>query len=82
MNVSCNLFHREAVCGKNEYLYTSILAYGTKRFLSCDDLIVVVGAGGGMSFLYVCTLKIIYIAKYRFSNPMHRIVFRPKQLAS
>ena len=36
--VSCNLFHREAVCGKNEYLYTSLLAYGTKRFLSCDDL--------------------------------------------
>ena len=27
----------------------SILTYGTKRFLSCDDLIVVVGAGGGMS---------------------------------
>ena len=51
MIVSCNLFHREAVCEKNEYLYTSVLAYlyGTKRFLSCDDLIIVVGAGGGMS---------------------------------
>ena len=44
----------------NICMYTSILVciYGTKRFLSCDDL-VVVGAGGGMSFLYVCTLKII-----------------------
>ena len=51
MNLVANLFHREAVCGKNEYLYTSVhvLAYGTKRFLSCDDLIAVVGAGGGMS---------------------------------
>ena len=49
MNLVGNLFHREAVCGKNEYLYTSVLAYGTKRFLSCDDLIAVVGAGGGMS---------------------------------
>ena len=31
--------------------YTSVLAYGTKRFLSCDDLVIaiVVGAGGGMS---------------------------------
>ena len=28
---------------------TSVLAYGTKRFLSCDDLVIVVGAGGGMS---------------------------------
>ena len=39
------------MCGKNEYLYTSVLTYGTKRFLSCDDhdLIIVVGAGGGMS---------------------------------
>ena len=49
MIVLCNLFHREAVCGKNEYLYTSVLAYGTKRFLSCDDLVIVVAAGGGMS---------------------------------
>ena len=40
---------REAVCGKNEYLYTSVLTYGTKRFLSCDDLVVVVGADGGKS---------------------------------
>ena len=47
--VYCNLFHREGVCGKNEYLYTSVLAYVTKRFLSCDDLVIVVGAGGGMS---------------------------------
>ena len=36
------------MCGKNEYLYTSVLAYGTKRFLSCD-LVIVVGADGGMS---------------------------------
>ena len=49
MIVSYNLFHREAVCGKNEYLYTCVLAYGTKRFLPCDDLVIVVDAGGGMS---------------------------------
>ena len=36
------------MCGKNEYLHTSVLTYGTKRFLSCDDLFIVVGAGGGM----------------------------------
>ena len=47
--VSCNLFHREAVCGKNEYLYTSVLANGTKRFPSYDDLFTIMGAGGGMS---------------------------------
>ena len=43
--------HREAVCGKNEYLYTSVLAYDTKIFLSCDDLViaVVARAGGGKS---------------------------------
>ena len=35
------------MCGKNEYLYTSVLTYGTKRFLLCDDLVIVVGAGGG-----------------------------------
>ena len=49
MIVLCILFHREVVCGKNEYLYTYVLAYGTKTFISCDDLIVVVGAGGGIS---------------------------------
>ena len=49
MIVSCNLFHREAVCGKKEYLYASVLTYGIKRFLSCDDLIIVVDASGGMS---------------------------------
>ena len=37
------------MCGKNEYLYTSVLAYDTKRFLSCDDLVIVVDAVGGMS---------------------------------
>ena len=37
------------MCGKNEYLYTSVLAYDTKRFLSCNDLVIVAGAGGGMS---------------------------------
>ena len=37
--------------GKNEYLYTSILAYSTKRFLSCDDLVAVMGDGGGMPSL-------------------------------
>ena len=31
------------------YSYTSVLAYGTKRFLSCDDLVIVLSAGGGMS---------------------------------
>ena len=44
MIVSYNLFHREAVCGKNEYLYTCVLS-----FLPCDDLVIVVDAGGGMS---------------------------------
>ena len=39
----------KSLCGKNKYFYTSVLAYGTKRFLSCDDLFTVVGAGGGMS---------------------------------
>ena len=29
--------------------YTSILAYGTNKFLSCDDLIAVKGAGAGIS---------------------------------
>ena len=48
MIVLCNIFYREAVCRKNEYLHTSVLAYGTKRFLSCDDLVIVKGAGGGM----------------------------------
>ena len=33
----------------HEYLYTPVLAYGTKRFLSCGDLVIVVGAGGGIS---------------------------------
>ena len=37
------------LCGKKEYLYTCVLTYGTKKFLSCDDLVIVVGAGGGMS---------------------------------
>ena len=44
-----DLFHREAVCGNNKYLYTSVLAYGTETFLSCGDLVIVVGAGGGIS---------------------------------
>ena len=33
----------------NICIHSYVLAYGTKRFLSCDDLVVVVGAGGGMS---------------------------------
>ena len=37
------------MCGKDEYLYTSVLAYGIKIFLSCDDLVMLVGAGSGMS---------------------------------
>ena len=37
------------MCGKNEYLFASVLTYGTKRFLSCNNLIIVVGADGGMS---------------------------------
>ena len=39
------------MCKKNEYLHTSVLAYGTKRFPSCDDHVIVVGAGGGMSLV-------------------------------
>ena len=48
-NVSCNLFHREALCvGRmNICIATPILVYGTKRFLSCDDLVI--AAGGGIS---------------------------------
>ena len=46
--VTGNLFHRETTCGKNEYLYISVLAYGTEKFLSCDDLVAVMGAGAGM----------------------------------
>ena len=37
--------------GKNEYLYTSVLAYGTKKFLSCDDLVTVMGAGTGITYV-------------------------------
>ena len=33
----------------NICIATSVLAYSTKRFLSCDDLAIVVGAGGGIS---------------------------------
>ena len=48
--VSCNLFHREVHVGRmNIYIAASVLAYGTKRFLSFDDLVIVVGAGSGMS---------------------------------
>ena len=36
------------MCGKNEYLYTPVLPYGTKKFLSCD-LVAVMSAGTGMS---------------------------------
>ena len=39
-----NLFHKETVCGKNEYLYTAVLAYGTNEFLSYDDLVAVMPA--------------------------------------
>ena len=49
--VSGNLFHREITFGINEYLYTSVLAYGTKKFLSCDCLVVVTGAGAGISLV-------------------------------
>ena len=27
----------------------SVLAYGTDKFLSCDNLVAVIGAGAGMS---------------------------------
>ena len=37
--------------GENEYLYTSVLAYGTKKFLSCDCLVIVIGAGAGILLL-------------------------------
>ena len=30
-------------------MYTSVLAYGTDKFLSCDNLVAVIGAGAGMS---------------------------------
>ena len=41
--------HREALCGKNKYLYRSVLTYDTNRFISCDDIVIVMGAGGKMS---------------------------------
>ena len=50
--ISGNLFHSKTVCGKKEYLYTSVPAYDTNKFLSCDDLVAVAngyGAGAGMS---------------------------------
>ena len=40
--ISDNLLHSKTVYGKNEYLYTSALAYGTDKFLSCDDLVAVI----------------------------------------
>ena len=43
----CVIYSIEKLCGKNEYLYTSVISYDTKRFLSCGDLAIVVGAGGG-----------------------------------
>ena len=42
--VSGNLFHRETVCVKNEY-FLFLHSYGTNKFLSCDDLVAVKGAG-------------------------------------
>ena len=33
----------------NVCVATSVLTYGTKRFLSYNDLVIVVGADGGMS---------------------------------
>ena len=33
----------------NICIYASVLAYGTKRFLLCGDLLIVVDAGGGIS---------------------------------
>ena len=39
--------------GKNKYLYTSVLAYSTNKFLSLDNTIavmhVIMGAGGRIS---------------------------------
>ena len=35
----------------DEYLYTSVLAYGTSKFLSCDSLVAVIGADGRMSLV-------------------------------
>ena len=32
------------MCGKNEYLYKSVLAYRADKFLSCDDFVAVMGA--------------------------------------
>ena len=29
-------------------MFTSVLPYGTKGFLPCDGLVIVVGAGGGI----------------------------------
>ena len=37
------------MCGKNEYLYKSVLAYRADKFPSYDDLVAVMGAGAGMS---------------------------------
>ena len=70
----CNLFHREAVCGKNEYLYTSALAYGTKTFCSCHDLVIVMGAGGGMlsvgTWIWYCLIRqdLILLNKWSWHN--------------
>ena len=33
---------------ENEYLYTSVLAYDTDKFLLYDNLVAVIGAGAGI----------------------------------
>ena len=36
------------MCEKKECLYKSVLAYRVDKFLSCDDLVAVMGAGAGI----------------------------------
>ena len=33
----------------NICIHLAVLTYGTKTFLSCDDLVIIVGVGDGMS---------------------------------
>ena len=35
--------------------YTSVLAYGTDKFLSCDNLVAVIAIGAGMSQLGIAS---------------------------
>ena len=66
--VSGNLFHREMACGKNECLYTSVLAYGTKIFFPCTlYMSCVVFSCSGVSYKQVVGCHVVFICCVVFS---------------